>query len=244
MQSAAYRSHAFITPWYFHTRAARCHGGWWEFALPDWCRVRSVIPAWFTELWTMTVVLRAAWNATPCLSLIHSALQRGRCRRRRRTCTGARVTARAQGGDSLKNSKGGKETEWAIICCAKDSGADVAEAQWICGSSRWYVFCEVQKCWNAGATCGHSFIFCAHNVNAIITWFAERAAHHTISDSHCPASQTHSETEGWKGQRVQGRNPTVMIFYAYRYFTYQRLNSLWNEMGKQVQTSPIRLEQV
>lgn len=46
------------------------------FGLPTWCQVWSVIPAWFSGLKTGTVLLRAAWSITLCLSLIHSTFQR------------------------------------------------------------------------------------------------------------------------------------------------------------------------
>lgn len=227
MQSAAYRSHGFITPWYFHTGAARRHGGWWEFALPDWCRVRSVIPAWFTELWTMTVVLRAAWNTTPCLSLIHSALQRGR---RRRTCAGARVTVPARGGDSLKNSKGGKETEWAIICRAKDSGADVEEARGTCGSCGWYFFLWGPKVpWRRGDAWSQFHLLRSQR---------ERN-HHLIyrvsSSSHnqrlpLPRESNSFRDGGLKRSACSGEKSdrNHIFFFAYKYFTNRRLNSLYH----------------
>lgn len=48
----------------------------WLFDVPAWCQVRSVIPAWFSELSTRTDLLRAAWSITLCLSLIHSTFRR------------------------------------------------------------------------------------------------------------------------------------------------------------------------
>lgn len=44
--------------------------------LCTWCQVRSVIPTWFSELSTGTVLLSAAWSITLCLSLIHSTFQK------------------------------------------------------------------------------------------------------------------------------------------------------------------------
>lgn len=66
------------------------------------CLIRSVIPAWFSELSARADVLRAAWSITLCLSLIHSTCIRVGVR----VCTGvcSWVWAQRDGGLKLKRA--------------------------------------------------------------------------------------------------------------------------------------------